>query len=97
MPAVYLENGETVVLDDGELPLTLPEMSDYKAHGGSAPLENAKDWVNVKRNGLNGKRETATMPGSAGSSWYFLRYCDPHNNEKFADGELLKHWMPVDF
>lgn len=97
MPVIHLENGETVVLDDGELPLTLPEMSDYKAHGGNAPLENAKDWVNVKRNGLNGKRETATMPGSAGSSWYFLRYCDPHNNEKFADGELLKHWMPVDF
>ncbi len=97
MPVIHLENGETVVLDDEELPLTLPEMSDYKAHGGNAPLENAKDWVNVKRNGLNGKRETATMPGSAGSSWYFLRYCDPHNNEKFADGELLKHWMPVDF
>ncbi len=97
MPVIHLENGETVVLDDGELPLTLPEMSDYKAHGGNAPLENAKDWVNVKRNGLNGKRETATMPGSAGSSWYFLRYCDPHNNEEFADGELLKHWMPVDF
>lgn len=97
MPVIHLENGETVVLDDEELPLTLPEMSDYKAHGGNAPLENAKNWVNVKRNGLNGKRETATMPGSAGSSWYFLRYCDPHNNEKFADGELLKHWMPVDF
>ncbi len=97
MPVIHLENGETVVLDDGELPLTLPEMSDYKAHGGNAPLENAKDWVNVKRNGLNGKRETATMPGSAGSSWYYLRYCDPHNNEEFADGELLKHWMPVDF
>ena len=97
MPVIHLENGETVVLNDGELPLTLPEMSDYKAHGGNAPLENAKDWVNVKRNGLNGKRETATMPGSAGSSWYFLRYCDPHNNEEFADGELLKHWMPVDF
>lgn len=97
MPVIHMENGETFILDDVELPLTLPEMSDYKAHGGNAPLENAKDWVNVKRNGLNGKRETATMPGSAGSSWYFLRYCDPHNNEKFADSELLKHWMPVDF
>lgn len=52
MPVIHLENGETVVLDDGELPLTLPEMSDYKAHGGNAPLENAKDWVNVKRNGF---------------------------------------------
>ncbi|MDE7181704.1 MAG: class I tRNA ligase family protein, partial [Clostridia bacterium] len=61
------------------------------------PLENATDWVNVEVNGVKGKRETTTMPGSAGSSWYFLRYCDPHNDEKFADFELLKHWLPVDF
>lgn len=97
LPVIHLENGETVLLSDSELPLTLPEMSDYKAHGGNAPLENAQDWVNVKVGNLNGKRETTTMPGSAGSSWYFLRYCDPHNDEAFADYELLKHWMPVDF
>ncbi len=97
LPVIHLENGETVLLSDGELPLTLPEMDDYKAHGGNAPLENAQDWVNVKVGNLNGKRETTTMPGSAGSSWYFLRYCDPHNDEAFADYELLKHWMPVDF
>ena len=86
-----------MLLSDGELPLTLPEMDDYKAHGGNAPLENAQDWVNVTIGDLKGKRETTTMPGSAGSSWYFLRYCDPHNSEAFADYELLKHWMPVDF
>ena len=97
LPVIHLENGETVLLSDGELPLTLPEMDDYKAHGGNAPLENAQDWVNVAIGDLKGKRETTTMPGSAGSSWYFLRYCDPHNDETFADYELLKHWMPVDF
>ncbi len=97
LPVVHLENGEIYLLDDKELPLVLPEMSDYKAHGGHAPLENATDWVNVEVNGVKGKRETTTMPGSAGSSWYFLRYCDPHNDEKFADFELLKHWLPVDF
>ncbi len=97
LPVVHLEDGEIAFLDDDELPLVLPEMDDYKAHGGNAPLENAKDWVNITYKGKKGKRETTTMPGSAGSSWYFLRYCDPHNNEKFADYELLKHWMPVDF
>lgn len=97
LPVVHLENGETVILSDDELPLILPEMKDYKARGGNAPLENAEDWVNVTVNGVKGKRETTTMPGSAGSSWYFLRYCDPFNNDKFADYELLKYWMPVDF
>ena len=97
LPVIHLENGEIALLDDSQLPLILPEMDDYKAHGGNAPLENAKEWVNVTVNGVKGKRETTTMPGSAGSSWYFLRYCDPHNDEKFADYDLLKHWMPVDF
>ncbi|MDE7454101.1 MAG: leucine--tRNA ligase, partial [Clostridia bacterium] len=97
LPVVHLDNGKTYLLEDSELPLVLPEMDDYKAKGGNPPLENAKDWVNVKISGVNGKRETTTMPGSAGSSWYFLRYCDPHNDKKFADYELLKHWLPVDF
>ena len=97
LPVVHLENGKTHLLEDCDLPLILPEMDDYKAKGGNPPLENAKDWINVKIDGVNGKRETTTMPGSAGSSWYFLRYCDPHNENKFADYELLKHWMPVDF
>ena len=97
LPVIHLEDGEVAFLDDDELPLVLPEMDDYRAHGGNAPLENAKDWVNVTYKGKKGRRETTTMPGSAGSSWYFLRYCDPHNDKKFADYELLKHWMPVDF
>jgi len=97
LPVVHLENGKDILLSDDQLPLILPEMSDYKAHGGNAPLENAVDWVNVSIGGVKGKRETTTMPGSAGSSWYFLRYCDPHNDKKFADYDLLKYWMPVDF
>lgn len=97
LPVIHLENGEVTLLNDDQLPLVLPIMKDYKARGSNAPLENAEDWVNVTVNGVKGKRETTTMPGSAGSSWYFLRYCDPHNHEKFADYELLKHWMPVDF
>ncbi len=97
LPVVHLENGEVAVLSDDELPLVLPEMKDYKAHGGNAPLENAQDWVNTQVKGVKGKRETTTMPGSAGSAWYFLRYCDPHNDKVFADYELLKYWMPVDF
>lgn len=97
LPVVHLENGEVAVLDDSELPLVLPEMQDYKAHGGNAPLENAQEWVNVTYKGKKGKRETTTMPGSAGSAWYFLRYCDPHNDKEFANYDLLKYWMPVDF
>ena len=97
LPVIHLENGKDIFLNDDELPLVLPEMDDYKAHGGNAPLENAKDWVNVTVDGVRGKRETTTMPGSAGSSWYFMRYCDPHNDEVFADYDLLKHWLPVDF
>ncbi len=97
LPVIHLENGDSVLLEDSELPLVLPVMDDYKARGGNAPLENAKAWVNVNVNGVNGKRETTTMPGSAGSAWYFLRYCDPRNDEKFADYDLLTYWMPVDF
>ncbi|MDE7082718.1 MAG: leucine--tRNA ligase [Clostridia bacterium] len=97
LPVVHLENGEVAVLDDSELPLVLPEMKDYKAHVGNAPLENAKEWVNINYNGVKGKRETTTMPGSAGASWYFLRYCDPHNDKEFANYDLMKYWLPVDF
>ena len=96
VPIVHLENGEDVVLEDKDLPLVLPELEDYKAKGGKAPLDNAIDWKNVTINGIKGERETSTMPGSAGSSWYFLRYIDAHNNDEFANKELLKHWMPVD-
>ena len=96
VPVVHMENGDIVALRDEELPLILPIMDDYKAHGGKAPLENAINWKNVEINGQKGVRETNTMPGSAGSSWYFLRYIDPDNDNEFANYELLKHWMPVD-
>ena len=96
IPIIHLENGKDVALADSELPLILPTLEDYKGKNGKAPLENAIDWVNVEVEGVKGKRETSTMPGSAGSSWYFLRYIDPHNNECLADKKLLEHWMPVD-
>ena len=96
VPIVHLENGESVAIPDEELPLVLPVLKDYKSKNGKAPLENDQDWVNVEINGIKGKRETSTMPGSAGSSWYFLRYIDPHNKDCFADKKLLDHWMPVD-
>ena len=96
MPVVYEENGKIHMLDDSELPLVLPELEDYKGHNGKAPLENASEWKNYDKNGIKGVRETSTMPGSAGSSWYFLRYIDPENDNEFANQELLKHWLPVD-
>ncbi len=96
VPCVYTEDGETVFLPDEELPLVLPVLEDYKGRGGQAPLENAEEWKHYDNNGLKGLRETSTMPGSAGSSWYFMRYIDPRNDKAFCDPELLKHWMPVD-
>ena len=96
VPIVHMEDGTMKVLDDCELPLVLPKLKDYKSHSGKAPLDFAKEWKNVVIDGKKGVRETSTMPGSAGSSWYFLRYIDPHNDECFADYNLLKYWMPVD-
>ena len=96
VPIVHLDDGTDYLLEDDELPLILPELEDYKGHNGQAPLENATEWKKYNKNGKTGKRETSTMPGSAGSSWYFLRYIDPHNDKEFANYELLKHWMPVD-
>lgn len=96
VPIVYEEDGKIHVLADEELPLILPELEDYKGKNGLAPLENAVDWKQYDKNGIKGKRETSTMPGSAGSSWYYLRYIDPDNDKEFANQELLKHWMPVD-
>ena len=96
VPCIYKEDGSIVFLDDSELPVVLPELEDYKGHGGQAPLENATEWKAYNKNGLKGTRETSTMPGSAGSSWYYFRYIDPDNDKEFANQELLKHWMPVD-
>ena len=96
VPIVHLNDGGEYALPDSELPLTLPELDDYQGHNGKAPLENAIAWKKYDKNGIVGERETSTMPGSAGSSWYYLRYIDPNNDEEFANYELLKHWMPVD-
>lgn len=96
VPCVYKEDGSIYFLPDDELPLVLPELEDYKGKNGKAPLENATEWKQYDRNGVKGTRETSTMPGSAGSSWYYMRYIDPHNDKEFANQELLKHWMPVD-
>lgn len=91
IPIIYGDDGEIKL--EKNLPLVLPELEDYRpGKSGASPLEKAASWVNTKE----GRRETSTMPGSAGSSWYFLRYIDPKNDKEFADQELLKHWMPVD-
>ena len=97
IPVVHFEDGTSCALKDDELPLILPKLDDYSpSKTGASPLEKANDWVNVLVDGKKGKRETSTMPGSAGSSWYFLRYIDPHNDKEIADSKLLKHWLPVD-
>lgn len=95
IPIVHFDDHDEV-LDDADLPLVLPELTDYKPKNGTSPLENAPDWVHTTYHGKKGKRETNTMPGSAASSWYYLRYIDPKNETIFADYQLLKHWMPVD-
>ncbi len=96
IPVVHMEDGSMISLPLDQLPLVLPELDDYKPAGGASPLEKATDWVNVEVNGKKGRRETSTMPGSAGSSWYFLRYIDPHNDNAIADRKLMEHWLPVD-
>ena len=96
VPIVHGDDGKDYALDDSELPLILPEMDDYKGRNGKAPLENAIEWKKYDKNGIKGTRETSTMPGSAGSSWYFLRYVDPDNEKTFCDKKLADHWLPVD-
>ena len=97
IPIVHFKDGSTKALADSELPLVLPDLDDYKpAKDGSSPLARATKWVNVVVDGKPAKRETNTMPGTAGSSWYFMRYIDPNNDDEFANFKLLKHWLPVD-
>ena len=97
IPIVEFEDGRQMALADKDLPLELPVLEDYKPfRDGRSALARATDFINVEIDGKKAKRELSTMPGSAGSSWYFLRYIDPHNEEKLAEKELLDHWMPVD-
>ncbi len=97
IPIVHMSDGtmRTVSLDD--LPLELPEVTNYQpSEDGESPLAHATDWLHVEIDGVEGTRETNTMPQWAGSCWYYLRYLDPHNDKALADPELIKHWMPVD-
>ncbi|MCJ0593782.1 leucine--tRNA ligase [Enterococcus cecorum] len=99
IPIIHWEDGTTTALSEEELPLRLPKADNIKPSGtGESPLANIIDWVNVvdPKTGLKGRRETNTMPQWAGSSWYFLRYVDPHNKQALADYEKLKQWLPVD-
>jgi leucyl-tRNA synthetase len=92
--------GKVRLLDDDELPLTLPRVESYQPSGtGESPLATVNEWVNVKDpvTGAAALRETNTMPGSAGSSWYFLRYMDPHNAKEPWSKEAEAYWGPVDF
>jgi len=96
IPIVFLDD-EMKALSDSDLPLVLPELEDYApSKTGASPLEKATNWVNTTFDGKPAKRETSTMPGSAGSSWYFLRYIDPKNDDELANKKLLEYWMPVD-
>ena len=98
-PVIHWEDGTQSLVAEEDLPLTLPELQDYKPTGsGEPPLARAADWVNVvdPATGRKGVRETNTMPQWAGSCWYYLRYIDPLNDNAFADSELLKKWLPVD-
>ena len=96
IPIVFVDD-EDKVIPDSELPLVLPELENYApSKTGASPLDKATNWVNTTFEGKKARRETSTMPGSAGSSWYFLRYIDPKNENEIANKKLLEHWLPVD-
>ncbi len=100
IPIVHCPTCGTVPLHESDLPLLLPEVARYEpTDSGESPLAAITDWVNVPCPACGGpaQRETDTMPQWAGSSWYFLRYCDPHNDAEYASREALDYWMPVDW
>ena len=100
IPIVHCEKCGMVAVPYEELPLRLPDMTEFAPGvGGESPLARIDEYVNCKcpKCGGDAKRETDTMPQWAGSSWYFLRYCDPKNEDMFASQEKLKYWMPVDW
>ena len=100
IPMVYCEKCGFVPLPESELPLMLPDVDSYEpTDNGESPLAKITDWVNTTCPHCGGKatRETDTMPQWAGSSWYFLRYCDPHNDKALASKEALEYWGPVDW
>ena len=97
-PLIHHENGSIIALTEDQLPLTLPQVENYKPAGsGEPPLSNAPDWVNITLpDGSKAKRELNTMPQWAGSCWYYLRYIDPENDKAFCDSKKEKYWMNVD-
>ena len=100
IPLVYCEKCGWVAIPESELPLELPEIDTFEpGENGESPLAKATEWINTTcpHCGGHAKRETDTMPQWAGSSWYFLRYIDPHNNEALASKEALDYWTPVDW
>ena len=100
IPIVHCEKCGMVAVPYEELPLRLPDMDEFApGQGGESPLARIESYVNCKcpKCGGDAKRETDTMPQWAGSSWYFLRYCDPHNDNEFANAEKLKYWLPIDW
>lgn len=100
IPLVHCDKCGWVPIPEDQLPLTLPEVENYMpTDNGESPLANMTDWVNTTcpRCGGKAQRETDTMPQWAGSSWYFLRYIDPHNDKAFASKEEIDYWMPVDW
>ena len=100
IPIIHCDKCGYVPLKEEELPLQLPEVESYEpTDNGESPLAAMESWVNVTCPCCGGpaKRETDTMPQWAGSSWYFLRYTDPHNTKELASKEALKYWLPVDW
>lgn len=100
IPMVYCQKCGWQPIPESELPLKLPEVPNYHPNDeGESPLSKAGDWLNTTcpKCGGHARRETDTMPNWAGSSWYFLRYCDPHNDKEFASKEALDYWMNVDW
>ena len=99
IPIIHWEDGTVTTVSEEELPLRLPKTSNIQPSGtGESPLANIDEWVNVvdPETGKKGRRETNTMPQWAGSSWYYLRYIDPHNKKELANYEKLERWLPVD-
>lgn len=100
IPMVFCEECGWVPIPEEELPLTLPEVENFEpGENGESPLAKQTEWINTKcpHCGKPAKRETDTMPQWAGSSWYYLRYMDPHNDKEFASKEALDYWAPVDW
>ena len=100
IPMVYCEHCGWQPIDEKELPLVLPEVEDFEpGENGESPLAKQTEWIKTTcpKCGKEAKRETDTMPQWAGSSWYFLRYMDPHNNKELASKEALEYWSPIDW